>query len=377
MFHIPPFSRATGLKRVRAQETLSEQENSKKQKLDCGFSEEEKKCQELANNQLKEAYESKSFPKVCRAIFCGADVNFRFQEGRTILHVIALLPEKYFTINSKHLLMFTESLLNRNVEVNVTDSYGNTPLHLMANHPELNSYRNKHYFDNLLGLMLSQNVDLSIQNKNGDTPIHLAIRRRSSVLKSFMVRETKMMRIKNYLGQTPLHLAIQYYPERSTGILLCGGYHDVNEEDDAGNTPLHIAVEHGEIITIRKLLDFHANVNVVNNELETPLFIALKIASHFRERVEVVDEPGDEGPESRQVLKAAMDIYLKKALFLLEQGASVNVDYACDIEESGYQGEDEEINKHIFKQLGQTPYSHLTDSENHLSMVSSPSSSQL
>ena len=50
----------------------------------------------------------------------------------------------------------------------------------------------------------------------------------------------------------------------------------INARKSGGDTPLHMAAEHGNIAIVRELIRAGANPDPYNNDHETPLFLAAK-----------------------------------------------------------------------------------------------------
>ena len=51
---------------------------------------------------------------------------------------------------------------------------------------------------------------------------------------------------------------------------------DINATDEEGMTPLHIAVQEGNVLAVEILLDLDADVNALNNDYQTPFDIAVE-----------------------------------------------------------------------------------------------------
>lgn len=79
---------------------------------------------------------------------------------------------------------------------------------------------------------------------------------------------------KNRWGQGLLHVSVIFNNIKSVELLIDSGY-DVNETDDDLRTPLHIAVMSNANPEITKLLiQNDADINATTERLETPLFLA-------------------------------------------------------------------------------------------------------
>ncbi|MGL9779745.1 MAG: ankyrin repeat domain-containing protein [Wolbachia sp.] len=51
---------------------------------------------------------------------------------------------------------------------------------------------------------------------------------------------------------------------------------DVNVKNDKGNTPLHLAVEEGNLEAVKHLIEKGADINAIGQHRRTPLCIAAK-----------------------------------------------------------------------------------------------------
>ncbi|XP_063415850.1 integrin-linked protein kinase-like [Mytilus trossulus] len=80
-------------------------------------------------------------------------------------------------------------------------------------------------------------------------------------------------------GITPLHVACKGGREQIVTLLIKYGV-SVNTGDRNGITPLHLACEDGNKAIVKLLLDSFANVNMGDNEGTTALHIACKNGDH-------------------------------------------------------------------------------------------------
>lgn len=75
-------------------------------------------------------------------------------------------------------------------------------------------------------------------------------------------------------GRTALHELANYYnPINSKAMfqILVESNADVNIQDSNGNTPLHIACEHGNIELVSLLIQANADINILNYDNYTPM----------------------------------------------------------------------------------------------------------
>ncbi|KAL7302846.1 hypothetical protein TKK_0004078 [Trichogramma kaykai] len=248
----------------------------------------------------------------------GADPTWLDDDGSTALHTICRhdrveLLQSFFEVVDYHRMP---------VQVNVRDSLGNTPLQLAVENGFLKSSE----------ILLRRGADPNSTNKEGSTPLHTICRRTNRdglILEFFRTndenRQTVQVNVHDSLGNTPLHLALENGNLWVASILLKRGadVNSVNEEgstplhiicrmvdvdkliesffkvtienrqtvlvnvhDRKGNTPLHLAVESGNVMTSEILLERGADANSVNEEGSTPLhIICRKIqADHLLEK---------------------------------------------------------------------------------------------
>lgn len=77
--------------------------------------------------------------------------------------------------------------------------------------------------------------------------------------------------------KTPLHLAIEHSDLATVKVLVDNKFTNVNIRDSKGNTPLHVAAELNKVSIIDLLLKHPAiKVNETNRKSQTPLHIALR-----------------------------------------------------------------------------------------------------
>ena len=145
-------------------------------------------------------------------------------------------------------------------------------------------------------------------------------------VKELVLTDKSCLNTKTDEGQTPLHLAVQ------TGNLpivefLVGQGANINAQDNQGNTPLHTAVASKQIEGAKYLLNKGVDVKLRNNE-DMPA-IALAMMSGVKELVEPILDAGQEINESfegdMQLIHLAAilgDIEMTKTL--ISRGADVN-----------------------------------------------------
>lgn len=224
----------------------------------------------------------------------GADLNYKNEFGRTIIHQMAGL-------NPIPGLLFIEKLVSLGLSIDVVDNEGNSPLHFVR-HPEMARGLLKHL------------PEIRVNNK-GELPLHMPS------FPTEMIPELLAMGIninaRDTQQNTPLHGCAKTVDVRRLDELIkCGA--DLHAVDLLGNTPLHRA-QNESVIT--RLIEAGARVNAVNNEGRTALHDATRLIS-----VQTLIQKGADvhaiDHKANTVLHKKADQGIVKAL--IDAGADVN-----------------------------------------------------
>ena len=160
-------------------------------------------------------------------------------------------------------LSIAERLIKAGADVNARDSAGNTAFHLTLNlaHPKSQKAQN---------LLIAHKANVSLQNNKGDTPLHLAIASNDVIASAKLIFRTNLS-LKNKRGITPLIAAIssEYRSNLIKQILTSGA--NINQKDDAGNSPLFWAAHLGYTEEVLKLILAGADFDAENNMEQTAL----------------------------------------------------------------------------------------------------------
>ena len=117
----------------------------------------------------------------------------------------------------------------------------------------------------------------------GDTILHVASYNCQSALIKHLIRVWDFsLSIANSKQEYPLHIACRTGCSLEVIELLVRS--DVNRQDEAGSTPLHIACQNGSIDIVRYLIEERkCDFNVANNKGELPLHLACKLDVNRRD----------------------------------------------------------------------------------------------
>jgi ankyrin repeat protein len=113
-------------------------------------------------------------------------------------------------------------------------------------------------FQHIVDVLLDKGTGVCAKDINGNTPLHLATRNNNvSVIKSLLFRQPKV----------------------AYAALICKCRHDyliliICLQN--GDTPMHIACLYGYLECVMKLVEHNVTADMVNENLDTPLLVAIK-----------------------------------------------------------------------------------------------------
>jgi ankyrin repeat protein len=187
-------------------------------------------------------------------------------------------------------------LVSKGMKLNVKDNEGNTPLHYLAP-----PYQRSLNIDDVMAtikLLLDAGVDINARNNDGRTALSRAASGKNTEIidclkhsgaemdlltaveqcdaagiETMLKKDPQATNTVDSKGVSLLHIvAGKDNPARNEAILALLKYGaDVNRRDNAGRTPLSIAIEKQYDVTLTLLLDAKADPNVRNNDGETLL----------------------------------------------------------------------------------------------------------
>ena len=146
----------------------------------------------------------------------------------------------------------------------------------MKESPLMIACANSHTRVALLLLMEYENIEVNLQQRNdGNTSLHYVIwhNREPTELHRCLYRAKKEIEI----------FILEHIIEAHYLIFDFSRNHLINSQDNEGNTPLHLAcmIENernvGRDRLVRPLLSLGADINITNNEMQTPVKLAQKL----------------------------------------------------------------------------------------------------
>ena len=155
-------------------------------------------------------------------------------------------------------------LVDAGVDLAVKNKLGETPLYVAAEKGEIEMAR----------ALVAKGADAKVRTPNGETVLHAASMIESTVLTTELIQAGAEVNAANRDGETPLQWAALTGTFLAVKALADAGA-DLNVQDARlGNTPLHAAVSHDDIVLIHYLLSRDVRTDLRNNQGLTALELA-------------------------------------------------------------------------------------------------------
>jgi ankyrin repeat protein len=152
---------------------------------------------------------------------------------------------------------FDESfrLIDTGLPLSAKNKLGETPLYVAAEKGQIE----------IAKLLIARGADAKALTPNGETVLHAAAMIESSVLMTTLIEAGAEINTANRDGETPLHWAAITGTFLAVKALADAGA-DLNVQDARlGNTALHAAVSHDDIVLIHYLLSKNVRTDIRNN----------------------------------------------------------------------------------------------------------------
>jgi ankyrin repeat protein len=174
-------------------------------------------------------------------------------------------PEEalFRSIENGDLAEFSQ-LLEAGASLSAKNRLGETLLYVAAEKGEVEMAR----------LLIAKGADAKARTTSGETVLHAAAMIESSVLTTELVRAGAEINAVNQDGETPLQWAALTGTFLAVKALADAGA-DLDAQDGrTGNTPLHAAVSHDDIVLIHYLISKNVRTDIRNNQGQTAFEMA-------------------------------------------------------------------------------------------------------
>lgn len=158
------------------------------------------------------------------------------------------------------------TLIKKNISVDTTDNDGRTALW----------YGAKHNNPEMIEALLSLGANIGLTDTKGNSTLHAAAEFGGAEAIQALLSHPESVKLLNQVNQnggSPLHLAVSAGNSEQVTLLLDAGA-DINQRDKQGNTPLILAVLSGHRNIVNQLLTQGASVSKRNNNKQNALSIA-------------------------------------------------------------------------------------------------------
>ena len=146
-------------------------------------------------------------------------------------------------------------LLDSSVHLSARNRLDETPLYFAAEKGQVE----------MVGLLVARGADVRALTKNGESVLHAAAMIESSALTTALIEAGADKNLANRDGETPLHWAAMTGTFLAVKALADAGA-DLDAQDRrSGNTALHAAVSHDDVVLIHYLLSKNVRTDIRNN----------------------------------------------------------------------------------------------------------------
>lgn len=174
--------------------------------------------------------------------------------GLTLLHV-AVMNERLFLI---------EKLIDLKANINAEDFSGTSVLHYAAGYGHVDVFK----------LLQQQGAKLDVRNKMQDTILHIAIANDRKQIIELIIDKVDV-NAKNADGDTPLHYVTAAGTNDIFDLLITQKGLILDQKNNDGLTPIHIAIVKENVTLINKLIDAGVDINKGDDNTDFPIVYAV------------------------------------------------------------------------------------------------------
>ncbi|WP_264376206.1 ankyrin repeat domain-containing protein [Wolbachia endosymbiont (group B) of Idaea aversata] len=257
----------------------------------------------------------------------GADINAKDNESWMPLHWAVQLGS----------LDVVKYLVERGANINALTADGRTPLDLAAQKNRVNviEFLKKAQLDldkelltavqdgdlNKVEGLANQGAGLNTKGSNDWTLLHFAVFSNKFDIVKFLLDKNANIKAKDVYGNTPLHVAAQYDSKLEiVEFLLDRNASGINDVNNNGSTPLHLAIQGNKPSTVKLLLNKGANINAKDKDGKTPLDLAVQ--EGYTDIIQIIEQV--QSDLDKELLTAVQNGDLNKVKSLISRNANVN-----------------------------------------------------
>ncbi len=257
----------------------------------------------------------------------GADINAKDNESWMPLHWAVQLGS----------LDVVKYLVERGANINALTADGRTSLELAVqkNCVDTIEFLKKAQLDLDKGLLTAvqdgdlnkveglanRGASLDTKDNNDWTLLHFAASSNKFDIVKFLLDKNANIKAKDVYGNTPLHVAAQYDSKLEiVEFLLDKNASGINDVNNNGSTPLHVATQGNKPSTVKLLLNRGARIEVKDSRNRTPLDLAKQ--EGYTNIVQMIEQRQSDLDE--ELLTAVRDGNLNEVEDLVSQNANVN-----------------------------------------------------
>ncbi|WP_264686539.1 ankyrin repeat domain-containing protein [Wolbachia endosymbiont (group B) of Rhopobota naevana] len=257
----------------------------------------------------------------------GADINAKDNESWMPLHWAVQLGS----------LDVVKYLVERGANINALTADGRTSLELAVqkNCVDTIEFLKKAQLDLDKGLLTAvqdgdlnkveglanRGASLDTKDNNDWILLHFAASSNKFDIVKFLLDKNANIKAKDVYGNTPLHVAAQYDSKLEiVEFLLDKNASGINDVNNNGSTPLHLAIQGNKPSTVKLLLNKGANINAKDKDGKTPLDLAVQ--EGYTDIVQIIEQV--QSDLDKELLTAVQNGDLNKVKSLISRNANVN-----------------------------------------------------
>ncbi|XP_050428286.1 serine/threonine-protein phosphatase 6 regulatory ankyrin repeat subunit A isoform X2 [Adelges cooleyi] len=184
-----------------------------------------------------------------------ASILERTKDGSTLMHIASLNGHTDCAM----------MLFKKGVYLHMPNKSGARSIHTAARYGHVG----------IINTLLQKGEKVDVTTNDNYTPLHIAVESvKPAVIETLLGYGADVHVRGGKLRETPLHIAARVKDGDRCALMLLKSGAGPNVATDDGQTPVHVAAKHGNLITLQLLLDDGGDAMFKNKVGETPLHLA-------------------------------------------------------------------------------------------------------